>query len=262
MSDAFLMRPRTMPHPPSIIPSLDTDLETACQIVEQLRGVSSVSWFKVGSILVLEHGLGYVCNKVRMVDDQARIILDLQKGATDIPYIVEKQVEKAAECGIDAFIGAPLGSGSETKSGGTLETFVKACTKWNIAPVVLMEMTHPGANYFLRKSAHEKLVERVCELEVPYAVVPANKPARVAFYRKLFGESKIELIGTGVGAQGSGTSLDTTGRDAATAVANGADHIIVGRALYGSTDRVFASTSIHRSVTKAFELRGTARHSS
>lgn len=215
-----------------IIPALDLDVESIVDLVKVLGKEESIVWHKVGSIPVMRYGLKTICETIRKHAEDQPLMLDLQKGATDIPHIVRKQIEVAKDCGVDAFIGAPLGAGSNRNPSGTLETFVKHCKKNSIVPVVLMSMTQPGWDYFLKENALELIAERVCELEVSHVVLPANKPERIRQFRSVaenYGV-KVSIISPGVGPQKTGNAMI----DAVEAVKAGADYIVIGRSIYTS----------------------------
>lgn len=242
-----------MKNAPGVIPALDTELEVSLRIVSSTAKLSTkITAFKIGSLLVMEHGLQKVCGLISKKTN-IPIVLDMQKSCTDIPEIVEKQVVKASEAKVKGFIGAPMGAGSDRKGRGTLETFVLTCKKYDILPIIVLEMTHLGADAFLKPNAAETIAEAVCELEVPYVVAPATFPKRIKHYKQLFKKqnSKIEILSPGIGPQRTGNAVD----DAVQAVEAGADHVIVGRAIYASNDPVRVISSIFDETMKAFKRR-------
>lgn len=152
------------------------------------------------------------------------IIFDAQKGGTDIPSITEEQVRLVAESGVDAFIACPPGSGTKT-----LEAFVNKSFEFNVIPIVLVEMTHPMANVFLKENAGEQILLRSLELGVKYFVAPGNDPEKILKYKTL-AKSKgkdIKIFSPGLGFQGG---------DPNKAGKAGTDFFIVGRSLYNSED--------------------------
>jgi orotidine-5'-phosphate decarboxylase len=240
--------------PPAVMPALDmASLEKAKILATRLANVSKmIAGFKIGSLLVMENGLPEVC---RELGTTIPLILDMQKHGTDVPSVVEEQIEIVARHGIKFCIGAPLGAGSclpESREG-TLETFVSACQKNKIHPVILLEMTQPGANRFLANGACEDLARLVCDLEVSYVVAPANKPDRIKMYRSIFLSkgAQIQIISPGVGPQKTGNAVD----DAASAVSAGADYLVVGRAIYAADDPRDAVLKISNAITSAARIR-------
>jgi orotidine-5'-phosphate decarboxylase len=242
---------RRIKEPPSIISALDVSFDVAKKIAYELDKITHVSGLKIGSMLVMEHGLK-VCQALK---SNVPVILDMQKGATDIPEIVREQVKLAASYDVDAFIGSPLGAGSGrgTTKQGTLEAFVSACMEYSVIPIVVLEMTQPGATYFIRESACEELAQMICGLEIPYVVAPATKPERITLYREIFERESadVEIISPGVGPQRTGDPL----KDSAEAVRHGADHVVIGRAIYKANNPANVALKIGGEIQKAFRER-------
>lgn len=242
---------------PGIMPALDVDLPAARKLVASLQGVKgSITGLKIGSLLVMKHGLSEVC---KSLDSGIPLVLDMQKHGTDIPNIIGRQVELAAEEGIAAYIGSPLGAGatSDEQTSGSLEMFVSSCKAAEILPIVVLEMTQPGSTYFLRPNACEDLASIICDLGVEHVVAPATRPERIEVYRNIFAKNgcAIEVISPGVGPQKTGDPI----KDAVEAVKCGADHLVIGRAIYTSPD----PESIVRDVSEAIRsvrLEGGESH--
>lgn len=245
-----------MPDQCGIIPALDIDIKSMSKLVKRLGKEKSISWYKIGSILVMKHGLKAVCETIRACGAEQPLMLDMQKGATDIPYIVQRQIDVARDFGVAAFIGAPLGSGSNRNPRGTLETFVEHCSKNSIVPVVLLAMTQPGADYFLSEDAFKLVAERVCELEVPYVILPANKPEKIHSFRLITKEydTKIAVISPGVGPQKTGDPL----LDAVEAVKAGADYLVIGRAIYTNSDPLSIVRKLSAKIAETHSWRETS----
>ena len=239
--------------PPAVMPALDVTLDAAVHLVQQVRNEkAAIVGLKVGSLLVAEHGLA----KVRdVLDCGLPLILDMQKWCTDIPSIVREQVKLAARNGIQAVIGAPLGAGSNPDPGspGALEAFVDSCREHSITPIVVVEMTQPGANAFLRDGASEALAMRLCELGVEMIVAPGNKPERLVGYRRLFSArgSEVRIVSPGVGPQSTGDAV----ADAAAAVKAGTDYVVVGRAVYTADDPAEMVRRIYARIRQAYANR-------
>ncbi len=206
--------------PPSIILSLDLPIENAVNLVKDLKEVSAkIAALKVSSLQVMEVGIKGVVSELRTFTDLP-IIYDHQKGCTDIPAIVERQVNASAEAGVDFLIAVPQGAGPKS-----LESFVDACRKKSVEPIVLLEMTHEGANEYIKEDTSKKIFEKAIELGVNYFVVPGNKVESIQMYKGWAEETgrDIKFMSPGIGAQGG---------SAKEAVRAGVDYPIVGRAIY------------------------------
>ena len=230
-------------NPPGIIPSLDVELREAKRLVEGITDLKrEVAALKIGSLLCWKHGLLKVVSEIKDLCDFP-VIFDAQKGGTDIPEIVKMQIEIAAEAGVDAFIAGPQGSGSVT-----LETFVKSCNEHGITPIIVLEMTHPGANDFLTDKASERILEISLDLGVENFVAPANKPERLRLFKNTAREKKkhLTIFSPGVGPQGGGPD---------SAVFAGADFIIAGRSIYQAENPKEKIISMFTSIKNAYEKR-------
>jgi len=105
------------------------------------------------------------------------------------------------------------------------EDSVKACVDAAKGQVfVVTEMSHPGGKQFTAPVA-DKLASLAKAAGARGIVAPATRPERISDLRKIIGS--MEIISPGVGAQGG---------KASDAIRAGADYIIVGRAIYESTD--------------------------
>ncbi|MFO7872626.1 MAG: orotidine 5'-phosphate decarboxylase / HUMPS family protein [Candidatus Undinarchaeales archaeon] len=229
--------------PPAIIPSLDLNLEDATDLLSDLADVEDkIAAYKVSSLQVLEMGLEKVLEELRAYTSLP-LIYDHQKACTDIPAIVTNQVDAVASLGIDSFIAVPQGAGSKS-----LENFVKASKKNKIIPVVLLEMTHPGANDYLKENTPSKVFDKAVELGVKHFVVPGNKTEKINQYRCWAdkGNKNIRLLSPGIGAQG-GT--------AEAAVKAGVDYPIIGRAIYTAEKPAEAVQKIYDACKKGYNKR-------
>lgn len=229
--------------PPSIIPSLDLNLEGATDLLGELADVEEkIAAYKMSSLQIMEKGLEEVVEEIRAYTNLP-LIYDHQKACTDIPPIVKNQVDAVASLGIDSFIAVPQGAGSKS-----LESFVKASKENKIIPVVLLEMTHPGANDYLKKNTPSKVFDRAVKLGVKHFVVPGNKTEKINQYRCWADkeDKKIKLLSPGIGAQG-GT--------AESAVKTGVDYPIIGRAIYTSEKPAEAVEKIYDACKKGYSKR-------
>jgi orotidine-5'-phosphate decarboxylase len=122
--------------------------------------------------------------------------------------------------------------------GFTGKDSVQACvdvaTDYGGACFVVAEMSHPGATMFFHDGAAEKIAGLAMECGADGIIAPATRPDRVKVLRTIVGKRKI--LSPGIGAQGG---------DAA-AVAEIADGIIVGRAIYEAEDPAIAAAVFAR----------------
>jgi len=120
------------------------------------------------------------------------------------------------------------------------EDSVRACVEAARGQVfVVTEMSHPGGRQFTAPVA-DKLAALAKAAGARGIVAPATRPERIAELRKIIGS--MEIISPGVGAQGG---------KASEAIRAGADYIIVGRAIYESSDPGGAARGL------AEEIRGS-----
>jgi len=120
------------------------------------------------------------------------------------------------------------------------EDSVRACVEAARGQVfVVTEMSHPGGRQFTAPVA-DKLAALAKAAGARGIVAPATRPERIADLRKIIGS--MEIISPGVGAQGG---------KASEAIRAGADYIIVGRAIYESSDPGGAARGL------AEEIRGS-----
>lgn len=228
--------------PPAIIPSLDLSLEKAKDLLSDLGNVyDKLGGIKIGSLQAMEIGLGATIEELRAYT-KVPIIYDHQKACTDIPSIVEKQVKSVASFGINGFIGVPQGAGSKS-----LESFVKACNEGEVTPIVLLEMTHPGADDYLKKQVPKKVFDKAIELGVECFVVPGNKTKKIEKYRRWADKHKgIKLMSPGIGSQGG---------SAREAVKAGVDYPIVGRAIYNAEKPAEVVKEMYEEGKKGYKER-------
>lgn len=240
---------------PGIIPAVDMPLGNALVYLDKLKELEDeVTGPKIGGEVIDECGFLTTMRLLDQIGYSTPVILDMQKRGNDVPEFIRRQIKLASDYGISAYIGHPLGSGSEgTLTGekiGSLQAFVKYCREEEIEPIIVLEMTQPGATYFLKDGAPEELAEISTELGVKYFVGPANKPGRLKEFRKIIADDA-EIISPGVGPQKTGDPI----KDAVNAVYAGADHLVIGRALYQSENPIETAKSIYEAVEKAHRIR-------
>jgi len=165
---------------------------------------------------------------IREVSKLKDVICDLK--IADIPNTNRLIVEQAIARGASAVIA----------HGFTGDDSVRACVEAAKGQVfVVTEMSHPGGKQFTAPIA-DKLAVLAKEAGARGIVAPATRPERIADLRKLIGN--MEIISPGVGAQGG---------KASDAIKAGADYIIVGRAIYESSDPASAAKVLAEEVLKS-----------
>jgi len=206
---------------PGIIVALDIDdIEEVRRIAEEIKDMKrEIAGLKIGSLLSWKYSLPKVAEMLKEVCNFP-LIFDAQKAGTDIPDMVRRQVKMVADSGMNSFIAAPQGAGEVT-----LAAFVDACNEYQIVPIVVIEMTHPGFYAFLLKDAAERILEKSIELGVSNFVAPANKPERLKAYKSIAYKKgkEIRIFSPGVGPQGGSPDA---------AVEAGVDFVIIGRSIY------------------------------
>lgn len=238
---------------PGLFPGIDMPLGSALVTIDKMQGLNDeITALKIGSQVIEGHGFLTTARLLQESGNTLPLCYDRQKGATDVPFMVNRQVEWTAPHGFDSYIGSPLGAGSNSieDAQGTLEAFVASCKKFNISPIVVLEMTQPGALRFSSQAQAVQLAKLAYDLGVRYFVAPATKPDRIAAYREVIGDS--EIISPGVGPQKSGNPIE----DAKSAILHGADHIVVGRAIYNAADPVAAAKDLYAAIAEAHAERG------
>ncbi|HIK02056.1 TPA: orotidine 5'-phosphate decarboxylase [archaeon] len=228
---------------PKIVVSADIAPNEAVQLVEKLLPArDKIAALKLGSLHAMDMGLRETIKVLKEVSDFP-LIYDHQKGCSDIPDIVERQVLLASDCGIDAVIGVPHGAGPRS-----LERFCTSCKSAGIEAIVLLEMTHEGAHDYHKEDTARKIFDHIMELGVKNIVAPGNKYERLREYRKWIDESGsgAKIMSPGIGAQGG---------QAEKAVGAGTDYPIVGRAIYLAEDPKKAVDEIYESAVRGYEKR-------
>ena len=237
---------------PGIVPAIDMPLGKALPYIAKLQGLSKlITGLKLGSDIIDVHGFNTTALVLEELENELPIILDLQKRGNDVPFMVKRQVNTAAEYGIGTYIGHPIGSGSndgpEEKDWGTLQAFVRYSQQSNIDPIVVLELTPPGSSYFLGDEASEELARVSKELGVKYFVAPATRPERIGVYREILGD-ECEIISPGTGPQKTGDVV----ADAVNAIKAGADHLVIGRGIYQAKDPFETVERVYAAIEEAY----------
>ena len=194
-----------------LILALDvTDRENALRIASDVS--EYVDSIKVGYPLVLGEGLGII----RELAQIAPVIADFK--VADIPNtdrLICEQVFDAGALGIivHGFTGKD-----------SLDECVRIAKERSRDVYVVTEMSHPGGVEFFRPVA-EAIAQMAVDAGATGVVAPATRPQRVKEIRSIIGHD-LSMISPGVGAQGGSASE---------VINAGADWVIVGRSIYGST---------------------------
>lgn len=179
---------------------------------------------KVGWPLILAAGPDIISDIAKLKD----VICDMK--IADIPSVNTLIVDQAIKRGASAVIC----------HGFVGDDSVKACVNASKGQAfVVTEMSHPGGKQFTAPVADE-LAALAKSAGARGIVAPATRPERIADLRKIIGG--LEIISPGVGAQG-GKASDT--------IKAGADYIIVGRAIYESTDPKAAAKALADEVMRS-----------
>ena len=191
-----------------LILALDvTSRQDAQRVVSAVK--DQVDAIKINWPLILAAGPEIIREMSRFKD----VICDLK--TADIPNTNRLIVEQAMAQGASAVIC----------HGFVGEDSVRACVDASKGQVfVVTEMSHPGGKQFTAPVA-DRLAALAKSAGARGIVAPATRPERIVALRKII--DNLEIVSPGVGAQGG---------KASDAIRAGADYIIVGRAIYESTD--------------------------
>jgi len=208
-----------------LILALDvTDRKNAVRISKETA--DHVDAIKIGYPLVLGAGLGIINDICKF----APVIADFK--VADIPNTDRLICSQAFEAGASAVIVHGF-TGRDSVS-----ECVKTAKDFHGDIFVVTEMSHPGAVEFMQPKALE-LASIAVECKASGVVAPATRPQRLKQIRDVVG--KLTIISPGVGAQGG---------SAADAIRAGADHVIVGRSIYGSKTPGIEAEKIVKEIEK------------
>jgi len=194
-------------------------IERAAKVAQATAG--HIDAIKIHWPVMLERGL----HGVRGLAEVAPVIVDAK--LSDIPSTNRVACEIIYSCGASGVIC----------QGFAGEDSVRACVEAGGDVYVLIEMSHPGSLQFISKHSKQMAV-MAKEVGASGIVAPANRPEKLASYRKIVGPS-MQILCPGIGVQG-GNPGD--------AVANGADFEIVGRAICGAEDPARAAKEIAQAI--------------
>ncbi len=206
-----------------VIVALDmTDPVAARNIAKRLSG--EIFAFKVGWPLILASNTDIIVD----LSHYARVICDLK--LADIPdtnsWITQKVKEKGA-WGVIAHSFAGKDS---------LEAVVKTADTVKVFAIVAM--SHPGSAHFINKKTKD-LIRVAVEAGVYGVIAPGNNVAMLRKVRKM--AAGLKIASPGIGTQGG---------NAAEAISNGADYIIVGRSVCNADDPREAVRRINASISQ------------
>jgi orotidine-5'-phosphate decarboxylase len=210
------LRGKKMQKETRVILALDvTSREEALRVVGAVKDY--VDAIKINWPLILAAGPEIIREMSKFKD----VICDMK--IADIPNINRLIVEQTMSRGASAVIC----------HGFTGEDSVRACVEAAKGQVfVVTEMSHPGGKQYTAPVA-DRLAALAKSAGARGIVAPATRPERIVALRKII--DNLEIISPGVGAQGG---------KASDAIRAGADYIIVGRAIYESTDPAMAARKL------------------
>lgn len=207
-----------------IVLALDeTDERKALRVADEVGDL--VDAIKINWPLVLSSGPGMITE----LSKRAPVICDFK--VADIPNTVRLIAEQAFQRGASGLIVHAF-TGSDS-----LKAAVEAAAGGDV--FVVTEMSHPGGREFTAQLA-ERFAAMAVEAGASGVIAPATRPERIAAVRRVVGD--LLILSPGVGAQGGSAS---------SAIANGADHVIVGRSIYGSERPRKAAEAIAREIASS-----------
>lgn len=195
----------------NIILALDVEKkEEAFKIIEEV--IDYLDTIKIGYPLTLAEGPSIIRDIKEKYDVQ--IIADFK--VADIDATNEKIVTTTLNWGADAIIVHGF-TGEDS-----VEACINAAEKLDKEIFLLTEMSHPGADKFIKPVSLD-IASMGVELGIKNYVAPATKIDRLKKIREIVGSDAI-IISPGVGFQG-GTAKETL---------KYADGAIIGRSIYNS----------------------------
>jgi len=228
-----------------IIVAMDMEIPDGIKLISQTRTSEQIYGYKIGSLWILDRGTS-ILKTVRDMLNQftygQKIILDMQKWGTDIPYIIKKQVEKVAPY-VDELICCPMGAGSES-----LKMFAKTCIDNHVKPICVLEMTHPNSDSYLKEKTYIDVLNNAINFGISDFVIPATKEPKIEIKEKvyeifkdkdLFEKKYVNFYATGFKVQDGQTKP---------MVDFGVTKFIVGRAVYEAKNPINAIEDIYKEI--------------
>lgn len=197
--------------------------EKAMWVAEQVADL--VDAIKINWPLVLSTSP----DTITQLSKLAPVICDFK--VADIPNTVSLIVSEAIKRGAEGVIVHGFTGSDSVKAA------VEAAKGRQI--FVVTEMSHPGGAEFTAPVA-EALARMAVECGASGIIAPATRPERVAVMRKIVGD--LLILSPGVGAQGGSASAT---------ISKGADHVIVGRSIYGAEDPRKAAEQVVEEIRSA-----------
>ncbi len=204
-----------------IVLALDeTNVSKALWVADEVGDL--VDAIKINWPLVLSSGPEMITE----LSKRSSVICDFK--VADIPNTVRLIAEQTFQRGASGLIVHAF-PGSDS-----LKAAVEAADGNDV--FVVTEMSHPGGREFTSMHA-ERFAAMAVEAGARGVIAPATRPERIASIRKAVGD--LLILSPGVGAQGGSAS---------SAIANGADYVIVGRSIYGAERPREAAETIAREI--------------
>ena len=198
----------------------ETDGAKAMAVAQAVEGL--VDAIKINWPLVLSTSPQTITELAELAD----VICDFK--IADIPNTNRLIVEQAVRLGASGVIVHGF-TGSDS-----VQAAVHAADGRDV--YVVTEMSHPGGIEFTAPNA-DQLANLAVRCGASGIIAPATRPERIKHLRQIIGE--LRILSPGVGAQGG---------KASDAIRMGADHVIVGRAIYGAPDPRAAARSVVQEV--------------
>jgi orotidine-5'-phosphate decarboxylase len=186
------------------------DIKSLLRIVQEVS--PWVSAIKLGNAVLLQHGLRLI-KEVKQVTDRP-VIIDAK--IMDIPYVAGTIAEQVLAHGGDGLtVCGPVGYDTL----GMCKSILR-----DKALIVFTQFTHDYS--LITDEMANQYVDLAVALDCTGVLVPATLPERIGYVRKRIGDSTI-IISCGVGYQGPKVG---------SAIEQGADYEIIGRAIYSPSD--------------------------
>lgn len=210
----------------NIIAAIDlTSLLDAYSLAEKIS--NHINTIKIGYPLTLAEGLEII--KIFKENFDFQVICDYK--VADIPETNSKIADLTFDAGADGLIcHGFVGKDS-------VESCLKVAEKYEKELFLITEMSHPGADMFLKKVSVD-IAKMGVEMGIKNYVGPSTKLDRLAIIRETVGKDSF-IISPGVGVQG-GNPKDTL---------KYANALIIGRSIYASDDPEVAIKQIIKSIS-------------
>ena len=204
-------------------------LKKSLDVIESVKGL--VCAVKINRQLVLGLGLPTVSSSIVKLANDSNLPIIMDAKLNDVGHTNEFMARTYFDAGFDAIIASPVAG---WKDG--LDKVFQIAQERGKGVLLLTYMSNPGAEEFYalpvreggqsERPVFELLAGRALEWKAQGLIVGATKPQIISRVRSLIGPN-LPIFSPGVGAQGG---------DARIAVNAGATYLIVGRAIYASSD--------------------------